>query len=213
MSQIVTARYVADGSAVYLPFGFVPDFLMLADIPHTSTDTNIDIYYFWKLMEEEGLTDQQDGFKVNEGVTDILASGSGISTYDTSANAPTISAWSASSTPTARTATTVGTYIHPTIGNTQGFDVNAVFECITAGTGGATEPTWSKNPGGQVTDGTNVWERVDGDAIVTRSGYKGVAVDVALVDSHEVYTLAIQADRNPSWGDIVRWPSGVCDEV
>jgi hypothetical protein len=206
MSQIVTARFQADAGAVYLPFGFIPDFFVLLDF---ADDTNSDFYWFWKAMEDYGASGYQDGILVNEGVTDTLASGAGISTYNTAASAPTVSAWSASSSPTARTSTAHGTYVHPTIGNSQGFDVNAIFECVTAGTGGSTEPTWPKDPSGQVTDGTNVWERVDADAVITRVGYQGVAVDFNITDNHEVYCLAIQADQSHNWGDVVGWTGGV----
>lgn len=206
MSQIAVARFQADGAAVYLPYGFKPDFHLMADL---NTDTNIDIYYFWAMQESEGASGYQDGFLVNEGATDTLASGSGMNVYDTAANAPTISTWTASSGPTARTSTAHGTYVRPTRTNSQGMDFSAVFECVTAGTGGATEPTWPYTPAGQVTDGTNVWERVDGDAIVTRAGYQGLGIDAALTDNHEVYCLAIQADASFSWGDVVGWTDGV----
>ena len=206
MSQITTAYFIADGAAVYLPVGYVPDYALLV---LWGADTAVDFYTYFKLIEDEGAAACAGGVLVNEGATDVMAHDSGLSAYDTATGAPTISAWSASSTPTARTSTAHGTYVRPTIGNTQGFDTSAIFECVTAGTGAATEPTWPKTPSEQVTEGSNVWERVDGDAVITRAGYKGLAVDVAVSDSVECTLLAIEADHAWNWGDVVGWTDGV----
>lgn len=58
---------------------------------------------------------------------------------------PAQPAWSAS------TAKTVGQWVHPTTSN------GLFYRCTTAGTTGATEPTWPTPLGSTVTDGTVVW--------------------------------------------------------
>lgn len=58
----------------------------------------------------------------------------------------TASTWAAS------TAYAVGDVVFPTSSN--GF----VYECVTAGTSGSSEPTWPTTLGQQVTDGTVTWE-------------------------------------------------------
>jgi hypothetical protein len=211
MSQISVAKYISDGDAVYLPFGFVPDFALVANFGAATATV---FYYWWKMMDDLEATGYQEGISVTEGVTGTLADAGGLQPYDTSSDAPTVSVWSASSTPTARTSTAAGTYVHPTRANSQGMDYSAVFECVTAGTGAATEPTWPKDPSGQVTDGTNVWERVDGECIKARRGYKGLAMAGGIeTDSCLMYVLAIQADQSWNWGDVVGWTSGICPDV
>ncbi len=206
MSQISVAYFQADGAAVYLPFGFVPDYALLVQ---WGAETAVDFWHYFKLIEENGAAACAGGVLVNEGATDVVAHDSGLSAYDTSVAAPTITTWTALATPTARTATAHGSYDRPTRANTQGMDFNALFECVTAGTNGATEPTWPKDPAGQVTDGTTVWERVDADAFLTRAGYKGLAVDVAITNDLQCTVLAIQADQSWNWGDVVGWTDGV----
>lgn len=208
MSQIITAMFTADGSAVYLPFGFIPDFFVLMDVPHSSADTNVDFYWWWKWMEDEGLTGMTDGILVNEGPTDALANASGIESYDTTSRGPTVTEWSASASPTALSGTTHGSYYRPTRTGGKG-DYSAIFECMAGATTGSTEPTWPKDPGGTVVDNDVTWQRVDGDVARKVVGYKGIAVDAALTDSHQVYCLAIQADQSLNFGDVVGWSGGV----
>jgi hypothetical protein len=208
MSQIAVAYFVGDGAAVYLPFGFCPDYALLV---LWGADTAVDFYHYFKLIEDNGAAACAGGVLVNEGVTDVVAHDSGLAAYDTASNGPTVDGWTTavSTAATARTSTAHGSYCHPSISNTQGFDVNAIFECVTAGTGAATEPTWPKDPGGQVTDGDTVWERVDADVPLTRVGYKGLAVDFSISDSVECTCLAIDADLSFNWGDVVGWTDGV----
>lgn len=60
----------------------------------------------------------------------------------------------------AATAYTVGTVIVPTVANANGHR----FVCVTAGTSGATEPTWTTGRQSQVTDGTTlVWQETGTD--------------------------------------------------
>ena len=205
MNQIITARFQADGAAVYLPFGFIPDFFLMVDL---STDTNIDFYYWWKWMEDEGASGYQDGVLVNEGATDGLASGSGISSYNTASNAPTVTEWTASASPTAKSGDAHGSYYRPTRTGGKG-DYDAIFECLAGTTTDTTEPSWPKDPGGTVTDNNVTWKRVDGDVALTRVGYQGIAVDVSLTNDHVVLCLALQADQSINFGDVAGWTGGV----
>ena len=53
----------------------------------------------------------------------------------------------------ASTAYGLGDRVIPTMPNANGY----FYECTTAGTSGASEPTWGTTPGGTTSDGTAVW--------------------------------------------------------
>lgn len=204
MSQIHIATFIGDGAAVYLPIGFIPDYFFMADVG----DDKATVFYHWfKLLEDISYT-YADGVKVTEGVTDSLADGSGIESYNTTANAPTVTTWSASASPTARSGSTHGSYYRPTRTGGKG-DFSAIFECIAGTTTGSSEPSWPKDPGGTVVDNDVTWQRVDDDVPMSRVGYQGIALDVAPDDSHYCCTLSVQADKVENWGDLVDWSGGV----
>jgi len=208
MSQIVTAHWEQDGGLVYIPFKFVPAYVMLVDF-HTST--NIILYHWFRMMEDDQATGLQEGFSVAEGVTARLADDGGIVAYDSSAVSPTANTWTLarSSAATARSATANGVYIKPAT-NSKG-DMSAIFECVTDGTGAATEPNWDADApgiGDQVTDGSTVWERVNKPVVTT--GYEGICVAAALqTNGQEMWALAIDSDRDVDFGDVDGWTSGV----
>ncbi len=205
MSQVHTAYFIGDGAAVYLPFGFTPHFAMLV---LWGADNAVDFYYYWKQIEDNGAAACKGGVLVNEGATDVVASGSGLAAYNTSANGPTVTEWSAGATVVARTSTAHGTYYRPTRTGGKG-DYSAIFEDVAGTTTGSAEPTWPKDPGGQVADNNVTWERVDGDVALGRVGYEGLAIDLAISDSVECTVLAIDADMDWNWGDIVGWTDGI----
>ena len=114
----------------------------------------------------------------------------------------------------ARSATAAGTYVKGTTSGTDNtgatVDREAVFECVTAGTGGSTEPVWPSAVGGQVTDGSTVFEKVNADFL--RTGYQGVTVAAALrTNSRYYFYIAIKAHDSVNHGDVDGWPSGIDD--
>lgn len=210
MNQIKVGHFEQDGGLINLPLGFIPDYIRLVDF---HTDTNIDIYEWWRRMEQDQGTGKQEGFSILEGVTANLADAGGITAYNTGAQSPAsgtgagqLAQWVASTSYTARTATAAGSYVKPTVASAT--DRGAVFECVTGGTSGSTEPTWPDAVGGQVLDSTPVWERVD--LSLQRGGYQGVVIAAALmVDGQEMYYLALQANQVVDHGDVDGWGSGI----
>jgi hypothetical protein len=208
MPQIVTAHWTQDGGLIYVPIGFIPDWVRLVDF---HTDTNIIVYEWFEAMEDDQGTGKQEGISYAEGVTANLADDGGIVAYDSEAAHPTVNPWTQarSTAATARTATADGTFIRPA--TTSKGDKSAMFECVTAGTGAATEPNWDTDAPGiedQLTDGTTVWERVNESLV--RKGYEGIRIAAALqTDGQEMYMLAIQADRSADFGDVDGWTDGI----
>lgn len=208
MPQIVTAHWTEDGELIYVPIGFVPDWVRLVDF---HTDTNILVYEWFEAMEDDQASGKLEGISYTEGVTANLADDGGIVAYDSEAAHPTVNPWTTarSTAATARTATADGTFISPAT-SSKG-DKSAIFECVTAGTGSATEPSWDTDAPGtedQLLDGTTVWERVNESLV--RKGYQGIRIAAALqTDGQEMYMLAIQSDRSADFGDVDGWASGI----
>jgi hypothetical protein len=206
-------HYEQDGGLVYLPLGFVPDYVKLIDY---HTDTNIKVYEWFERMEDDQASGKQEGISFTEGVTANLADAGGIAAFSTSTTLPTVTEWTSavSTAATARTATAHGTYIKGTTSATDDtgstVDRSAIFECVTAGTSSGTEPAYPSYKGGQVTDGTVVFERVDDDCIIRNIGYEGIRVAAALqTDGQEMYGLAIKTDSSMDFGDVAGWTDGV----
>jgi len=209
--KFVTGHFEADGAIIYLPIGFVPDYFMMCDASYTTATI---FYHWWSALETDAFATALEGFSVSQGVTADLATTAGISAYNTGTQAPTITTWttSVSTAATARTSTTRGTLVKPTgaAANVDGAlaDKSMVFECVTAGTGSATEPTWPVGIGDQVTDSSTVWELVNQPTF--RAGYQGVAIAAALMtDGDEHFYNAFLADENIDWGDVAIWPDGI----
>lgn len=210
-NQIRVGHFEASGSLINLPLGFVPDYFKLMDF---NTSTNIVFYEWWQRMEGDMATGLQEGVSITEGPTARLADGGGITAYNTGSQSPTVNQWTTAraTAATARTATAPGTFIKATVGATndtgQVTDREAIFECVTAGTGGSAEPTWPSAIGGQVTDGSVVWEMVN--EAKTRIGYQGVVIAAALMtDGREYFYLALKAHESIDHGDVNGWTDGI----
>lgn len=208
--NIVCGHFEADGSAIYLPLGFIPSYFYMVDMV---TDGESIHYEWWKDMADVdadyggGLTEDDDG------VNAWIATASGITTYNTATEAPTISDYTVarSTAATARTSTTRGTLLRPSTSGTNVdgavADRSAIFECVTAGTGSA-EPTWPVGIGDQVTDGTTVFELVNQPTF--SAGYQGVTIAAAIqTDGQECFFNALEAHDYIDFGDVVAWPSGI----
>ena len=211
MPQIVTAHWEQDGGLIYVPFDFIPDYVRLIDLNGASTI----IYEWFAMMEEDEASGSQEGISItiSTGASAVaaLADAGGIVAYDSEAASPTVTAWtqSVSTAATARTSTTEGTFVKPAT-SSKG-DKSAIFECVTAGTGAATEPDWDDDApgiGDTITDDSTVWERVNEPLV--RKGYEGIRIASALqTDGQEMYALAIQADRSMDLGDSAEWTDGI----
>lgn len=203
-NQIKVGQYIQDGGLINLPIGFVPDHLELANRDLTNTI----FIEWWKLMETNDISGSQEGISITEGTTADLADDGGVIAYDTGVQTPTVTTWTKAvgDAATARTATAAGTYVKPSVANDG--DRGSIFECVTAGTSGSTEPTWPVVDGEQVTDGTTVWEKVN--VSLQRGGYQGVVIAAALqTDGQLMYYKAIMADQAVVHGDVDGWTDGI----
>jgi len=222
-TRSIVGHWLGDGGDVYIPVGFVPDFLLVINM----LATNPIIYIWWERQEDDEASGYQEGMTIpgTGGTVDQLADDAGIKAYDTSARRPEIGNWAATSstltaisgttlTIAARTATADGTLVR---GTTSGVDATgaqvdreALFECVvTSGNTGSAEPTWPVQVGDQVVDGSVTWELVV-DQAHSRSGYKGfLFADNINTNSEEFYFLAIQADDSIDFGDVEGWVGGV----
>ncbi len=204
--QSKVVKITGDNGLVYIPLGFIPDWVEM--IYRGASSTNAVIYKWNSMLADLGTV--IDGWSFTDGVDAEIASGSGIAAYDSASEIPSISDWTQSvgSAATARSSTAHGTYVRPSSSST--FDRSAIFECVTDGTSGATEPDWSKAPadGYQITDGTTVWERVT--VPTTRVGYQGIRIAASVVgNGYEAYILAVKADEVIDYGDVDGWTGGV----
>jgi hypothetical protein len=205
-NAIKTGHFESDGADVAIPLGFIPDWVRIVEISGGAAGTVI-IEWF-RMQEQDQASGTQEGFSIKEGTTDELADSQGIIAYDSSGEAPTVNTWtqSRSNAATARTATADGTFIRPSSSSTT--DHDTYFECVTAGTGAATEPSWNTGIGEQTTDGSTVWECVREPR--RRYGYKGfLFAGEEQTDADEYYYIAIKADENEDHGDVTGWSGGV----
>lgn len=206
MNKIKTGHFEPDGSLINLPLGFVPDYFNMHELGG-GNGAIVEVVWF-KAQETDEATGSQEGFTNTEGTTALLADDGGITAFDTGSQGPTITTWTTAvaTAATARTATAPGTYVKPSVASVT--DRGAIFECVTAGTGGGTEPTWPDAVEEQVTDNSVVWERVDRS--LERQGYQGVIVAGALMtNGQEMYYLAMQANQSIDHGDVDGWTDGI----
>lgn len=216
MNQIVVGHFEPDGSLIYLPIGFKPDYFELCEAGATAPL----LHRWWGRMEQDGPSAAMDGIQDDaDGTLSPMATGEGFAAYGAEQATPIIYAWSASGTTmterdgagtttiAARTAGAHGTYICPTTDSDT--EREAIFECVTAsGNTAATEPAWPAEIGGKVADTNNVWERVN--VAEGRGGYDGIRISADLMtNSEECYYLAIQADNVIDHGDVAGWTGGI----
>lgn len=219
---IRVGHFLGDGGDVYLPIGFIPDYFRLCDIDSTTTNAAVAIHEWFERMEDDEASGSQEGWALGLstlGYTTLHADDAGITAYDTGTLFPAsgtgagqLAQWVASTSYTARTATAAGSYVKGTTSGTDNtgavVDRDAIFECVTGGTSGSTEPTWPSAIGGQVLDSTPVWEKVN--TAVFQGGYQGVLIaDNIQTNTHEYYYLAIRAHDSVDHGDVDGWSGGI----
>lgn len=212
-NNIVTGHFEPDGAIIYVPVGFVPDFLFVAEYGAT----NPLMYYWWGQEMEDA--ESTEGIIDTAGTKTIAAAAGGFAAYDTGVQAPqTLSAitadWTASTAYTAKSATKRGDLVRGTVTGTDKngllVDRSVLFECVTAGTTDTTEPTWPADIGDDTaTDNGVIWRKVT-DEPTYLGGYKGFAIAAALMtNGQEFYYTAMMADTVIDHGDVVNWPGGI----
>lgn len=209
MSQIIVGHFEPDGELIYLPIGFVPDLFRMWDYATAPKG-----HTWFERMEDDEASGSQEGILDDgDGTYSKAADDGGIAAYDSGSELPTIGEWTASTAYTARSATAHGSYVKAT---TSGVDANgneidrsAIFECVTAGTTGSSEPVWPHVIGENgPSDNGVVWQKVN--VAQFRGGYKGVRIAAALMtNGQETYYEAIQADQSLDLGDVDGWTAGV----
>lgn len=203
--NIKVGHFEADGGLINLPIGFIPDYFKLVEVGVT----NPSMYEWFRLQEQDEASNSQEG-NILTGSTGVItqsADDGGIIAFNAGSEGPTVTEWTeaVATAATARTATAAGTYVKATVANSA--DRGSIFECVTAGTGGSTEPTWPNADGGQVTDNSVVWEKVN--VAKQRTGYEGVVVSATIqTNGREYYYLALQAVQAVDHGDVDGWTSG-----
>lgn len=205
-NQIKVGHFEPDGGLINLPLGFIPDYFTMHELG--GGDAAVVQTIWFRAQESDEASGEQEGWTNTEGTTDVLADAGGIKAYSTGSQTPTVTTWTKAvgDAATAKTATAAGTYVKPSVASDG--DRGSIFECVTAGTSSATEPTWPTADGENVTDGTTVWKKVN--VSLQRGGYQGVVIAAALMtNGQEMYYLALQADQSVNHGDVDGWDSGI----
>ena len=207
----VTKRWVADGSAVKLDLGFIPEYVRtIQDIDAT----NPDVIEWFKEMEDEStpqygvlctgssgalteLTTAATGIKkldeVNQGVL-IPAPDGGADQFRVPTDWAAITDYSSGYTD--RSVTAAGSVVRPPTHN------GRVFELKTGTATATSEPSsWDVNPGEEVTDGgANVFTCRE-EKVVTH-GAQGIEIGATTQTDGDVnFLLAIKGDHYTNAGD------------
>ena len=217
MSRIIIGHFDPVGTIVYVPVGFVPEFLFAMDYGAANITK-----YHWFGSEEEDVESTDGVTEDGDGTNSKLTAAAGFTGYDTGlqgpygvvADAAVILDWAVSDAYAAKTVSAHGSYVRAT---TSGVDANGsvvdrsqIFECVTAGTSGTTEPIWPSAIGeDSPSDNGVVWRKVTNVA-TTVVGYKGFTVAATLMtDGEEWYYAAWRADDTVDQLDTVNWAGGI----
>ena len=203
MAKVNSGHFIADGSAVNVDVGFVPDLLIAFE---GIEETNPSIHFWFRELANTANANGQYGMLLTGStgvVTKHAAAANGFAEYDTDADgvlvpAPdgdgntytSVAGYDATATYTARSTTAVGSVVRPTTRN------GYVYECTTASGGASgTEPTWSTTVGGSTTAGSgDVWiTRLEQ---TTNTGAKGFTLGATgSTDSDEWAWTAFKFDK------------------
>jgi hypothetical protein len=202
MPKFNSGDFIADGSAVNVEVGFIPDLLIAIEgYEETSPDIHI-----WMRQRGDSANDNGQYGLIITGTTGVVtkhaAATNGFIAYDTDTDGVRIPApdgngevttavveYADAGTPTARTTSVVGTVVRPST------RTGYVYECTTSSGAVGTEPTWPTTPGDSVTDASsNVW--ITREENVENTGAKGFTLGAtASTDSDEWSWAAWQADK------------------
>jgi hypothetical protein len=199
--NIKVGNFTADGGLINLPLGYIPDYFQLHNV---GEGTNPNMYQWFRAQEQVMGTTMQEGMITTgtSGIVTLAAADAGIIAYDTGAEAPSIATW----TQTLADAAAAGAYFKASVASDA--DRGSIFELTTAGTGTAVEPTWPEADGATVTDGTNVFTKVN--VSKQRIGYQGVVIqDNIQTDGEENFYLALKAIQSIDHGDVDGWTDGI----
>lgn len=199
-------QFVADGSAVNVDVGFIPDFVIGVE---GLEEGSWQLYLWFRSAIDSASALGQYGLKVVAGTHSVIsAAASGFAPLDTIAlrlllpnpaggddlavALPNPYTVTRSSNATARTSTALGTVLKPSLNNVAA-KFGLVYECITAGTGSA-EPTWPTIAGGRVLD--NDVEYIAREEKSENRGIKGFTLGgTGQTDSDEWIWAAFAADK------------------
>jgi hypothetical protein len=201
MDNIKVGNFTADGGIINLPLGFIPDYFQLHNV---GEGTNPNMYQWFRAQEQVMATTMQEGIITTgtTGVITLAADDAGIIAYSTGSQAPTVDTW----TKAVGDAAVAGDYVKPSVASPS--DRGSIYVMITAGTSDATEPIWPDADGGQILDGTCLWEKVN--VSKQRTGYQGVVIqDNIQTDGEENFYLALQATQSIDHGDVDGWTDGI----
>jgi len=210
MSIIVIGHWTPDGEDVYIPCGFVPDFLFGVNYGNAT-----ELFYYWFGAEEEA-HETTAGIVDSAGAKTKLVEAAGFNGYNTGVQGP----YGINATPAQiaiwvkETTYAVGDYAVATSAGVDehglSVDQSQLFQVQSgAGDSGSTEPVWPSAIGETVLDSTPVWVKVTNVA-TKRGGYQGFLVcDDIQTDSEEWYYMAIKADEVIDHGDVDGWGGGV----
>jgi hypothetical protein len=202
MTQYNGGNFIADGSAVNVDVGFIPDTLIgIEGFEETSPNIHI-----WQRSRGDTANDNGQYGVIITGTTGVVTkhadAANGFIAYDTDSDgvlipAPdgdgevpaTVVEYADASTPTARTVTGVGTVVRPST------RTSYVYECTTSTGAVDAEPTWPTTPGESVTDAeSNVW--ITREEHTVNNGAKGFTIGSTLsTDSDEWSWSAFAADK------------------
>jgi len=206
----VSGRFIADGAAINVNIGFIPDYVKLIG---GLDNTNPVIFEFFKdLSGENGQYGIQIDNKSSDRevvITKLAGTNALIKVYEGGkkvkvkipapdgngfANAEVSDFVAGAAQPTARGTTAVGTCVRPSKHN--GF----VYECTASAGVLGTEPVWPTTPGESVSDGTNTWICRREDVVFEKAA--GFTVGSGLsTDGDEWIYVAEQHDKVVNHGD------------
>ena len=218
MSKINSGQFVADGNAVNVDVGFVPDFVIGIE---ALEETNQLYHYWFRSAIDSASADGQFGLLDTAGTkTKHAAALNGFAVLDTqalkvllpnpaggddlAADLPSAYTVARSTAATARTATALGTVLKPSVTNSAA-KLGLIYECITAGTGSA-EPTWPTVVGGTVLD--NDVKYIAREEKSENRGIKGFTLGATgQTDSDEWKWVAFAADKESVDRDMANFDS------